>query len=68
MELYGPNVLVAFMGAVGVLILTLVFQIKPTHRLVEGGTRRSTFVERLQSVVRYCGAYASTTSSPSLSV
>lgn len=48
MELYGPNVLVAFLGAVGVLILTLVLQIKPEHRLIEGGARRSPFLERLQ--------------------
>lgn len=48
MELYGPNVLVAFLGAVGVLILTLVLQIKPEHRLIEGGANRSPFLERLQ--------------------
>lgn len=48
MELYGPNVLVAFLGAVGVLILTLVLQIKPEHRLIEGGARRSSFTARLQ--------------------
>lgn len=48
MTLYGPNVLVAFIGAAGVLILTLVLQIKPEHRLIEGGARRSTFTVRLQ--------------------
>ncbi len=48
MELYGPNVLVAFIGAAGVLILTLVLQIKPEHRLIEGGPRRTKFSERLQ--------------------
>ena len=48
MPLYGPNVLVAFMGAVGILILTIVLQIKPEHRLIEGGKRRSSFHQRLQ--------------------
>lgn len=48
MTFYAPNVLVAFVGAVGILILTLVLQIKPQHQLIQGARPRASFLKRLQ--------------------
>ncbi len=48
MTLYAPNVLVAFIGAAGILILTLVLQIKPQHQLIQGARPRASFLKRLQ--------------------
>lgn len=45
---YAPNVLVAFVGAVGIFILILVLQIKPQHQLVDGARTRLPFLKRLQ--------------------
>ncbi|MDL1894783.1 hypothetical protein FBQ82_00780 [Anaerolineae bacterium CFX7] len=45
---YAPNVLVAFMGALGIFILVLVLQIKPQHQLIQGARTRIPFLKRLQ--------------------
>lgn len=45
---YAPNVLIAFVGAVGIFILILVLQIKPQHQLVDGARTRLPFLKRLQ--------------------
>ena len=45
---YAPNVLIAFVGAVGIFILVLVLQIKPQHQLLDGARTRLPFLKRLQ--------------------
>lgn len=48
MTLYAPNMLVAFIGASGILILALAFQIKPEHKLLHGARTHASFLQRLQ--------------------